>query len=267
MAEIAFHKYHGAGNDFIVIDNRKKLFPEKNYKLIEQLCDRRFGIGADGLLLLNKSKAHDFEMGYYNADGKPGSMCGNGGRCIVYFAKQAGINKKKFVFTAADGIHQATLISENAKTCTAVVKLKMNDVQQIEKCEKDFFLNTGSPHYVRFVNDPSKINVMEEGMKIRNSKPFKAKGTNVNFVVAIGNEIFIRTYERGVENETLACGTGITAAAICAVFSGRIPFSKKVKVTAMGGKLHVYLNKTENAFTDIYLEGGAQKVSEGLINI
>lgn len=267
MSEIKFYKYHGAGNDFIVIDNRKKKFPVKNHKLVEQLCDRRFGIGADGLLLLNVSKQHDFDMGYFNADGKPGSMCGNGARCIVYFAHESGIKKKQFAFTAPDGLHEATLISENKKTNTSLVKVKMNDVNKIKNIGKDLFLNTGSPHYIRFVNDVSKIDVFEEGKKIRHSKPFGLKGTNVNFVAVKNQTLFIRTYERGVENETLACGTGVTAAAIAAVATNKINQTSKIKLEALGGTLFVYLKKKENVFEEVYLEGEAQKVFDGSITI
>lgn len=267
MSVIKFYKYHGAGNDFIVIDNRKKIFPVKNYKLIEQLCDRRFGIGADGLLLLNSSQQYDFDMGYYNADGKPGSMCGNGARCITYFAYKSGIKKKKFVFTAPDGLHEATLISENKKTNTSLVKVKMSDVAEIKNISKDLFLNTGSPHFIRFVNDASKIDVFIEGKKIRYSKPFAVKGTNVNFVAVKNKTLFIRTYERGVENETLACGTGVTAAAIAAVATNKINQTLKIKVQALGGTLFVYLKKNQNVFEEVYLEGEAQEVFEGRTTI
>lgn len=267
MSQIKFYKYHGTGNDFIVIDNRIKIFPVKNYKLVEQLCDRRFGIGADGLLLLNTSKKYDFDMGYYNANGKPGSMCGNGARCIIYFAHKSGIRKKQFVFTAPDGLHESTLVSENKKKNSSLVKVKMSDVNEIKNIGKDLFLDTGSPHYIRFVNDASKIDVFEEGRKIRYSKPFVTNGTNVNFVAVKNNTIFIRTYERGVENETLACGTGVTAAAIAAVATNKINQTSKIKVQALGGTLFVYLKKKESVFEEVYLEGEAQEVYEGSITI
>lgn len=265
MSVVKFYKYHGAGNDFIVLDNRKKIFPIKNYKLVEELCNRRFGIGADGLLLLNSSKEYDFDMGYYNADGKPGSMCGNGARCIVLFAYKSGIIKKQFVFTAPDGLHEATLIKQNLKTNTAIVKIKMGDLMEIKNLGKDLFLDTGSPHYIRFVNDASEVDVFVEGKKIRYSKPFSDKGTNVNFVAVKNNILFIRTYERGVENETLACGTGVTAAAIAAVASGKTKQATKIKVEALGGTLFVYFKQNQGVFNEVYLEGEAQEVFEGSI--
>jgi diaminopimelate epimerase len=266
MAEFTFYKYHGAGNDFIVIDNRKKIFPVKNYTLIQKLCDRRFGIGADGLLLLNTSPKYDFDMGYHNADGKPGSMCGNGARCIVYFASTSGIKRKKYVFTTQDGLHEAEVISEIKNKNTALVKLKMKDVESIEKTGKDLFLDTGSPHYVKFVNDVSKIDVYAEGKKIRNSGKFKKDGVNVNFVSVKNNQLFIRTYERGVENETFACGTGVTAAAIAAAATKKVLAKNKTRVNAMGGMLNVFYTQNKNTFTDIYLQGEAQMVFEGIGN-
>ena len=265
MTEFTFYKYHGAGNDFIVIDNRKKKFPIKNYSLIQKLCDRRFGIGADGFLLLNTSAKYDFDMGYHNADGKPSSMCGNGARCIVYFASTSGIKRKNYVFTAPDGLHEAEIISEIKNKKTALVKLKMKDVETIEKIGKDLFLDTGSPHYVKLVNDVSKINVYSDGNKIRNSIRFKREGVNVNFVSVKNNQLFIRTYERGVENETLACGTGVTAAAIAAA-TKKVYTKNKTTVNAMGGTLSVFYKQNKNTFTDIYLQGEAQMVYKGIFS-
>lgn len=259
-----FNKYHGAGNDFILIDNRKNIF-KAGTTAIAKLCDRRFGIGADGLILLNKSAVSDFEMIYFNADGRIGSMCGNGARCIVLFAHDIGMIKSKTTFTAYDGLHTAEIISINKKNNSAIVKLQMQDVNKIERTGSDFFIDTGSPHYIRFVKNVTAVNVLKEGKKIRYSSRYKQKGVNVNFVSAKHNKLFIRSYERGVENETLACGTGITASALAADASGIIKGKNKIEVNALGGKLSVYFTKSETGYSTIFLEGEAAKVFEGEI--
>jgi diaminopimelate epimerase len=258
--ELPFFKYQATGNDFIIIDNR-----EKNIFLtttqIEHLCHRRFGIGADGLILFEWKEGFDFEMKYFNADGKESTMCGNGGRCIVQFAlQQIGIKKDKYHFYAADGSHDAT-IEENGW-----VHLKMKDVEQIEKYYADAIVNTGSPHYVKWVEDVQKINVKKEGRAIRNTNPFKKEGINVDFVQEDTDTIYVRTYERGVEDETLSCGTGVTAAALVMAHNER--GFNRIDVTTPGGKLAVEFEKTgDETFNNIWLCGPAEYVFKGLINI
>ncbi|MGI9531732.1 diaminopimelate epimerase, partial [Lutimonas sp.] len=206
--KLEFFKYQGAGNDFVIVDNRNDSFPKDEYPLIRKLCDRKFGIGADGFMLLEKGNNVDFKMSYYNADGHPGSMCGNGGRCIVSFAESLGIFKKSTRFEALDELYEATTDGDQ-------VSLKMVDVQNIETFDNHVFLDTGSPHHVTFVENLSDYNVIDEGRKIRNGAPYYETGTNVNFVEKLNDNTFgVRTYERGVENETLSCGTGVTAVAL-----------------------------------------------------
>ena len=232
---IQFHKYQGAGNDFIIIDNRSLFFDHFNYKLIQSLCDRKLGIGADGFILLQDITNYDFEMVYYNADGHLGSMCGNGGRCVVDFAKQLNIFEKECHFLACDGPHLANWTSSN-------VSLRMQNVEEIESGEDYFFLDTGSPHYVKFVKDIESINVFEEGQKIRYNERFKNGGTNVNFVQIKDQKLYIRTYERGVEDETLACGTGVVASVLSA-YEAKFISNNTVEVIALGGDLKVNFEK------------------------
>ena len=213
--KIHFSKYQGAGNDFIIIDNRNSFFDTKNQELISRLCDRRIGIGADGFMLLNSSKQYDFEMLYFNADGNLGSMCGNGARCIVDFAKQLEVFKDTCSFLAYDGPHYAEWTDE-------YVRLKMNDVDDIESDNGSFFIDTGSPHYISFVENLESVDVEREGKAIRYNERYKNEGTNVNFVELSDEHISIRTYERGVEAETLACGTGAVACAIATFEKGYI---------------------------------------------
>jgi len=258
MKMIGFNKYQGAGNDFIIIDNRNSIFNPDDAVLIKQLCDRRFGIGADGLILINRKPEFDFEMVYFNADGYIGSMCGNGGRCAADFAVKSGIAGNKLRFVAADGIHDA--LSEDE-----LIRLKMNDVNEIRSVAGNYFLNTGSPHYVVFASDLNNFDVFNEGNKIRWSEDFRPGGTNVNFVEPENNGIYVRTFERGVEDETLSCGTGVTASAIASVLSGHF-VSSPVNVRTRGGNLKVEFNVTGNHITDIWLTGPATFVFEGKIN-
>lgn len=260
---IKFNKFHGAGNDFLMIDNRDREFvPDRN--LIEFLCSRHFGVGADGLITLQNSQHHDFEMRYYNSDGNESTMCGNGGRCIASFARMLGIVEKTTVFEAIDGIHEAAILRHNKEE--DLIKLKMLDVCQIETGFDYTILNTGSPHYVKFVDNPAVIDVFQEGNKIRYDKAFLPDGINVNFIRIIQNEVEIRTYERGVENETLACGTGAVAAAIAANL--RHPGNvSPVEMLARGGKLKVHFENQNGVFRNIWLEGPARFVFRGEIDV
>lgn len=257
--KIGFNKYQGTGNDFIIIDNRDDLFNPEDHTLINKLCDRRFGIGADGLILVARSSEYDFEMIYFNSDGFKGTMCGNGGRCAADFAVRKGIAGNKLRFTAADGVHDA--LSENG-----LIRLKMNDVKDIKTVKGSYFINTGSPHYVVFTSGLDKIDVPGEGKKIRWSVDFQPGGTNVNFVEIQDNGIFVRTFERGVEDETLSCGTGVTASAIASVLSGHF-VSGPVNVTTKGGNLTVGFDVMEDRISNIWLSGPATFVFEGSIII
>jgi len=257
--ELSFYKYHGAGNDFILADNREGHI-QLNTKQIAWLCHRHFGIGADGLMLLQTAPDADFEMVYFNADGNESTMCGNGGRCIAAFAHQLGIAGKTMQFKAIDGLHEATIHPDGT------VALHMQDVQQIE-CHEDYaILDTGSPHYIQWVNDVDAVAVFDEGRAIRNREAFQPKGINVNFVQRSGKDLLIRTYERGVEDETLACGTGVTAAAIAAVGTETGRF--QIPVRAMGGSLSVSFEKKDaGSATDIVLTGGAVFVFKGSVDV
>lgn len=256
-----FYKYQGTGNDFVILDNRTGMYNALTTKQVHFICDRRFGIGADGLMLLNQHPGFDFEMKYYNADGNEGSMCGNGGRCLVKFAYDMGIHKDSYLFIATDGPHEA-LIDDKG-----IVKLKMKDVSLVEDWKGDAVLNTGSPHYVKRVNNIDALDVFNKGREIRYSEPFKKEGINVNFVEPKSNdEIFVRTYERGVEAETYSCGTGVTAAALVN-YHNEAGFNS-VTVLTMGGKLDVEYEKAgTELYNNIWLCGPALKVFEGTIQL
>ncbi|MGY6647178.1 diaminopimelate epimerase [Wenyingzhuangia sp. IMCC45574] len=258
--EFTFYKYQGTGNDFVIIDNRDLSFPRENTKLVNFLCDRRFGVGADGLMLLNPSDKYDFTMVYYNADGTESTMCGNGGRCLVAFANQLGIIGKETTFDAVDGLHYASF--ENG-----ITNLQMIDVDSVNIYENHCFLNTGSPHHVQEVKSIGSFNVVENGAKIRYGAPYFEEGTNVNFVEPLedDNSFRVRTYERGVENETLACGTGVTAVAI-AMFEKKIASDNKIKLQVEGGKLEVSFKKEGNTYKEVFLKGPATFVFKGSIN-
>lgn len=258
---IFFYKYQGTGNDFIIMDNRDHTYDNLTKKQVKLLCDRRFGIGADGLMLLNKKEGFDFEMIYYNADGNTSSMCGNGGRCLVQFANHLGIHKLTYKFIAIDGEHEAEIENNHD------IRLKMQDVNGIVEHNTYVLLNTGSPHYVKFSNDVANTDVVEAGRNIRNSAKFIEEGINVNFVESIGDDdIFVRTYERGVEDETLSCGTGVTAAALVSAHNQR--GFNRVEVKTQGGRLSVEFNKNSDTdFTDIWLIGPATFVFKGEIEI
>lgn len=258
---INFIKYHGTGNDFILIDDRHSLHELKT-DAIRKFCDRRFGIGADGLIQLRNSKGYDFEMLYFNSDGMPGSMCGNGGRCAIAYAHSLGLIKDSSNFTAFDGPHKAKIISLNPY----VISLHMNDVRNIESNQEFIFMNTGSPHYISFIDNVNEIDIVNEGRKIRYNERFKKEGTNVNYVQEKDGALHVRTYERGVEDETLSCGTGVTAAVLAAAYSGR-NISSGCVVYTPGGKLTVYFKKDGSGFSDIWLEGKAEKVFMGEIKL
>lgn len=256
---LQFYKYQGTGNDFIIIDNFQNSISLTQHQ-VRMLCDRRFGIGADGLMLLNKKEGCDFEMIYYNADGRESSMCGNGGRCLVKFAYDKGLYKTQYFFTAIDGDHEATIED------SGWVHLKMQDVSEIHQKSSDFILNTGSPHYIKPVTNVRGIDVYKEGGQIRYNDSFKEKGINVNFVEEQDRYIFVRTYERGVENETLSCGTGVTAAAL--VFAHNENGFNRVEVQTLGGHLAVEFEKTgEREFRNIWLCGPAQFIFKGEIDV
>ncbi|MCB0571164.1 MAG: diaminopimelate epimerase [Phaeodactylibacter sp.] len=260
MPSIPFHKYQGAGNDFILVDQRDQRFlSRQDTDAIRALCHRRFGIGADGLILLQKREAYDFEMLYFNADGGEGSMCGNGGRCIVAFASHLGIIGNSCRFLAVDGPHEARLRPNGW------VELRLADVTTVEKGPAHFFLDTGSPHYVTFVDDLQSVDVFREGRAIRYSERFKSQGTNVNFVQALGEGIAVATYERGVEDETLACGTGVTASAIASYLRASASGPQTVPIQAKGGRLEARFEPRGDGFTNIWLCGPAEKVFEGTV--
>lgn len=260
MREISFYKYHGTGNDFILIDQREEQWlTRESTTIIEQLCDRHFGIGADGLILLENHFVLDFEMIYFNADGNESSMCGNGGRCIVAFAYFLGLVEEECQFMAVDGLHQAT-VKDNW------VELRMNSVHGIQQHPTHFFLNTGSPHHVAFVDDLSQIDIVNQGRSIRNSQTYQPHGTNVNFVEEKSNGIEVLTYERGVENETLSCGTGVTAAAISYALRHPMHNITEVPIRTKGGFLKVRFEKEEEYFKNIWLCGPAMQVFRGMIN-
>jgi len=256
-----FHKYQGTGNDFIMIDNRLGFFPKESVALVEKLCDRRFGIGADGLILLENDADTDFRMVYYNSDGNQSSMCGNGGRCLVAFAKSLGIINDKTTFIATDGLHHATILENGS------VSLQMKDVQEVKIEAVYIFLNTGSPHHVTLVNDIQNLDVKKEGAAIRYSDLYGKAGSNVNFVSQLSENNFrLRTYERGVEDETLSCGTGATATAIAMNAIGKTN-SNEIAIDVEGGKLKVSFEKTNTGYENVLLEGPATFVFEGEIEI
>jgi diaminopimelate epimerase len=254
-----FYKYQGTGNDFIFIDNREEKFPKNDTKLIEKLCDRRFGIGADGLILLENDAQTDFRMVYYNSDGNQSSMCGNGGRCIVAFAKSLNLISDETTFIATDGLHDATIFEDG------IISLQMKNVDEV-KIEKDYvFLNTGSPHHVMLIDDLDNYDVKSNGAKIRYSDLYGKAGSNVNFVKQLSDNHFrLRTYERGVEDETFSCGTGATAAAIAMNAIGKTN-SHIIKLDVEGGKLEVSFDKVNDSYSNVFLKGPATFVFEGEI--
>jgi len=254
---IHFTKYHGTGNDFIIIDDRAEIFDIDNIQLISQMCTRRFGIGADGLMLLRNEEGYDFRMVYFNADGRQSSMCGNGGRCIVHYAHSLGIFEEKCSFLAIDGPHEAIVLGDN------IIKLNMGDVGNITQDGDALVLDTGSPHYVLKVDNVETVNIKEEGASIRYSEKYKDEGINVNFLECRANDIYVATYERGVEDETYSCGTGVTACAIAANYLDSLNFASPTSIQTKGGELKVYFTRVEEGYSDIWLEGSAVVTIEG----
>tara|TARA_R110002033_G_scaffold5486_1_gene23636 strand:+ start:66 stop:848 length:783 start_codon:yes stop_codon:yes gene_type:complete len=258
---LQFYKYQGTGNDFVMIDNRSEFFPKENTALIERLCDRRFGIGADGLILLENDAKTNFKMVYYNSDGNQSTMCGNGGRCLVAFAKQLNVIGNSTSFNAVDGLHHASVDKDG------IVSLQMIDVDGI-KINSDYsFLNTGSPHHVQLVENLENYNVKDNGAAIRYGDLYGKEGSNINFVKKIDEATFaLRTYERGVEDETLACGTGATAAAIAMNATGQTNLTA-INMNVEGGKLSVSFEKEGDKYVNVFLNGPAKFVFEGTIEI
>ena len=258
--QVSFFKYQGTGNDFVMIDNRNNEYDDLSIEQIQLICDRKFGVGADGLIKLNLKAGFDFEMDYYNSDGSK-SFCGNGARCTTAFAYQLGLRSDEYSFFAIDGEHQASIDNNG------IVSLKMNDVSFIDKINVDYFTHTGSPHYVRFVENIEKTDVYNEGRLIRYSDRYKAEGVNVNFVEQKADHYFVRTYERGVEDETLSCGTGVTACALVIAQKNDIAAPFEIPIKTLGGDLSVMANKENNLYSDIYLIGPAKFVFHGEIHV
>ncbi len=259
--KIEFYKYQGTGNDFVILDNRDIKYDNLTGRQVKDICNRRFGVGADGLMLLSNDAELDFKMVYFNADGNESSMCGNGGRCLVKFASNQGMFKVTYRFMAIDGVHEADIDMHG------IVKLKMQDVNEVDYHSGYAILNTGSPHFVKFASNVEEIDVLETGREIRYSKQFAKEGINVNFVETTDEDgIFVRTYERGVEDETLSCGTGVTASALMNAHNEK--GFNRVEVKTPGGHLSVEYNKTDDEhFDNIWLCGPAEFVYKGEIEI
>ena len=257
MTHLPFFKYQATGNDFILIDNRDQIV-QPSEQLAKKLCDRKFAIGSDGLILIQNHPGYDFEMVFFNPDGSQ-SLCGNGSRCAVTFAKKLGVIDQSCHFLAYDGGHEASILPSGE------VRLKMNDVHSVRSTADGTFVDTGSPHLIVFSDDVDTLDVVGEGRKIRYNDTFKDKGVNVNFVRRQGaHDIIVRTYERGVENETLSCGTGVTASALA---SAMHELRSPITITTKGGRLQVEFTADGDGFTNIYLIGPAEEVFEGTIRL
>lgn len=256
--KINFYKYQGTGNDFIIVDNRLFKISKNDTKKIAHWCDRRFGIGADGFILLENHPEYDFRMVYFNADGNESTMCGNGGRCITAFANFIKIIDKTATFEAIDGVHHAIIEGES-------IKLQMQNVGSISMHDNYVFLNTGSPHHVEMSDNLQSMNVKNEGSKLRYSELYKHEGCNINFVHKKSDNLFsVRTYERGVEDETLSCGTGVTAVAL-AMHTTHQTNQNLVTLQTQGGELKVSFDKTSDGYENIWLIGPAEQVFKGEI--
>ncbi len=261
--KVHFYKFQANGNDFILVDNRDRHLPDSR-RLISRLCDRHFGVGADGLMLLEETSGYDFEMVFFNSDGRPGEMCGNGGRSLAAFAFLKKIAGRKMQFLAGDGLHLAEIHGTDDAGRVFDVSLKMQDVTEVKILEDGYFLNTGVPHFVRFVNDVESIDVFAEGRRLRNDPRFAPDGTNVNFVEIREDRLFVRTYERGVENETLSCGTGVTASAMVAFLKEGKLFGG---IHARGGEFMVTFLRDGQTFRSVWLRGPAEWVFEGIFPV
>ena len=254
--EQTFYKYQGTGNDFILIDDRANVFPLKDVSLVARLCDRRFGIGADGLILIQNAATSDFKMVYFNADGNESSLCGNGARCTIAFANFLNCIEDKTTFEAVDGLHSAHIDGD-------IISLQMHDVSKIQAFENHTFLDTGSPHHVEMVEELKTFDVYGNGKRIREGSPYYMTGTNVNFVEQLAKDQFsIRTYERGVEDETLSCGTGATAVAL-AMYENKKTTATKIKINVQGGVLEIQFEVTDKGYSQIFLSGPAEQVYSG----
>ncbi len=258
---VHFSKYQGTGNDFVMLDNLSGKYDDLSIEVIRFLCDRRFGIGADGLIKINSHETADFEMDYYNSDGSK-SFCGNGARCSVVYAETLGLDVSITTFSAIDGLHHASRIGE-------VVSLQMKDVSEISSRGKDFVIQTGSPHYVRFTNHIDLVDIVDFGKEIRFSPEFSAEGINVNLVqVTSDKKLIVNTYERGVDDETLSCGTGVTACALAYGFQNNLIGKQLIDIKVKGGELKVsFLQKNQGEFIDIQLIGPAKFVFSGEVNV
>lgn len=260
--KLIFDKYQGTGNDFVILDNRNGLYSSLTEAQVRFICDRRFGIGADGLMMLQAKQDYDFEMKYFNADGREGSMCGNGGRCMVQYARDKKVVDEAAMFMATDGVHEARINSDGT------ISLQMKNVSEVIHLHGDHVLNTGSPHYVKIVPDVMSMDVVEEGKSIRYSEAFKEVGINVNFVEQLEDDdaIFVRTYERGVENETFSCGTGVTACALICHHNDN--GYNEVRIKTLGGNLSVgYDRNIDDTYHNIWLTGPATYVFSGSIEL
>jgi diaminopimelate epimerase len=256
MPQLEFHKYQGTGNDFIMIDDREPSFDKSRLDLIKTWCNRKFGIGADGVILIKEHDKYDFEMLYFNPDGSQ-SLCGNGSRCAVKFAKALGLISDQCTFLAVDGPHEGRIEGDR-------IFVKMQVIEPVIQTGEEYFIDTGSPHHVKMVSNISGVDVKNEGRAIRNSARYQPQGTNVNFVESHGVEVLVHTYERGVEDETLSCGSGVTAVALVMAGKG---FESPVHIRTAGGKLQVSFNKlADGCFTEVYLSGPAEKVFEGVLD-
>lgn len=260
LEQIEFYKYQGTGNDFILIDGYNNNIPHLSEDIIQKMCHRRFGIGADGLIILRKKEDYDFDMDFYNSDGKNGSMCGNGGRCVVAFAHDIGVIDNETTFWAPDGEHFAKFESHDK------ISLKMQDLSEIEVHDKGLFMDTGSPHLIVFANRIDDMDVYMEGKSIRYNETYKAEGVNVNFVELGNNSISLITYERGVEDVTYSCGTGTVAAAIASSIKTNI--LSPIEAYTKGGQLKVsFEHIKDNIYKNIWLIGPALKSFQGTYSL